>query len=386
MSSVTAEPASHIKSRHAGVRQAVQNFFASHNITVNGSHPWDIQVYDEAFYPKVFYGGSLALGEAYMDEMWDAHKVDQFMYHILNKPIPKRLTIPWSQLWSYLKSYLFNLQTKKRSLLVAQKHYDLGNELFSKMLDKRMVYSCAYWKNSSNINDAQEAKLELICKKLNLQPGMKILDIGCGWGSFAKYAAEKYGVSVVGITISQEQLELARELCSGLPIELRFQDYRDVNETFDHIVSIGQFEHVGYKNYRRIMKKVSSCLREDGLFLLHTIGNNTTLRKTDPWIEKYIFPNGLIPSLKQISEASEGIFITEDCHNFGADYDKTLMAWFHNFENHWNTLQHQYDDRFYRMWKYYLLSCAGAFRARDLQLWQFVLSKNGVPGGYQRTT
>lgn len=384
MSSIVTESRSEIKTRHSGVRKAVIHFFANHDIQVNGSRPWDIQVYDENFYPKVFYGGSLALGEAYMERQWDVQKVDEFIYHLLRLPTSKSLSIPVSQIWSMLKSYLFNLQTKRRALQVGRAHYDLGNDLFFKMLDKRMIYSCAYWKNAHSLDDAQTAKLELICQKIQLKPGMKILDIGCGWGGFAKYAAENYGAKVVGITISQKQLELARQNCHGLPIELRFQDYRDVSETFDRIVSIGQFEHVGYKNYRKIMMKVRNCLSDNGLFLLHTIGNNESSKKSDPWIEKYIFPNGLIPSQKQIATASEGLFVLEDLHNFGTDYDKTLMAWFHNFEKNWNTLQYSYDDRFYRMWKYYLLSCAGAFRARELQLWQFVYSKEGVPGGYQR--
>jgi cyclopropane-fatty-acyl-phospholipid synthase len=384
MSSIIDKTIDQVNKSSSVAEDTVVNFFKSHNITINGLQPWDIQVYDKQFYEKVFYGGSLAFGEAYMDELWKVHKLDEMIYRLFSVPSQKSITVSWSQVWAYLKSIFFNLQSKKRALLVGRKHYDLGNDLFKCMLDKRMAYSCGYWKNAKNLDEAQEAKLELICQKLNLQPGMRILDIGCGWGSFAKYAAEKYSVSVVGITISKRQLELAQEMCAGLPIELRFQDYRDLNETFDHIVSIGQFEHVGHKNYSKIMKKVSSCLSDKGLFLLHTIGNNITVRKSDPWIEKYIFPNGLIPSIKQISKAYEGVFVMEDCHNFGSDYDKTLMAWFQNFDQNWEKLQDYYDERFYQMWKYYLLTCAGVFRARGLQLWQFVFSKNGVPGGYSR--
>jgi len=167
-----------------------------------------------------------------------------------------------------------------------------------------------------------------------------------------------------------------------LPIELRLQDYRDVHETFDHVISLGMFEHVGYKNYRTYMEVASRCLKDDGLFLLHTIGGNMSVTHTDPWIERYIFPNSMLPSLAQIGKAIEKIFVMEDWHNFGADYDKTLMAWFHNFNKHWDTLKGKHGDRFYRMWKFYLLASAGGFRARKNQLWQIVLSKNGVPGGY----
>jgi cyclopropane-fatty-acyl-phospholipid synthase len=213
---------------------------------------------------------------------------------------------------------------------------------------------------------------------LNLQPGKKILDIGCGWGSFVKYAAERYAVSCVGITLSQNQFELGKALCKGLPIELRLMDYRELDEQFDHIVSIGMFEHVGYKNYDRYMFVARKNLNHDGLFLLHTIGGNRSTVFTDPWIEKYIFPGGMLPSASQITKAVEGKFVMEDWHNFGADYDKTLLCWYDNFSRHWTKLKDKYDERFYRMWKYYLLSCAGAFRARL----QIVLSKNGVRDEY----
>ena len=266
--------------------------------------------------------------------------------------------------------------------MVGKEHYDVGNDLFIKMLDKRMTYSCAYWKDASTLDQAQEAKLDLICRKLYLKPGMKILDIGCGWGSFAKYAAEKYGVNVVGITISQQQLDLAKQLCQGLPITLRFQDYRDVNETFDRIVSVGQMEHVGYKNYRQYMQMVQRCLTDEGMFLLHTIGSSKTTKVVDPWIEKYVFPNGQLPSAEQLTRAANGLFIFEDWHNFSADYDKTLMAWHRNFITHWDELKSNYDQRFFRMWSYYLLACAGGFRSREMQLWQIVFVKKGIPGGY----
>jgi cyclopropane-fatty-acyl-phospholipid synthase len=246
-----------------------------------------------------------------------------------------------------------------------------------------MVYSCAYWKDANNLDDAQEAKLDLICKKLDLHSGSRILDIGCGWGSFARYAAEQYGAEVVGITVSRDQANFARERCAGLPVEIRLQDYRDVEGMFDRIVSVGMFEHVGYKNYRTYMETARRLLKDGGLFLLHTIGRGETRRENDAWIEKYIFPNSMIPSMKQISAAIEKLFVVEDWHNFSADYDATLMAWFRNFDLNWDSLNEQYDVRFYRMWKYYLLSCAAAFRTRHMQVWQIILSKEGVAGGYR---
>ena len=251
------------------------------------------------------------------------------------------------------------------------------------MLDKRLTYSCGYWKNSNNLDDAQEAKLELICKKMGLKPKMSVLDIGCGWGSFVKYACEKYDVKAVGITLAEEQAKLGAELCKGLPIEIRLQDYRDIAEKFDRIVSVGMIEHVGYKNYRNFMNVVRNNLEDDGLFLLHTIGSNISDVGTDGWTNKYIFPNGVLPSIYELAKATEKVFVMEDWHNLSFDYSKTLDAWFNNFNKNWNdNLSKVYDNRFYRMWKYYLQSFSGSFKARHNQLWQIVYSKNGVMGGY----
>ena len=194
--------------------------------------------------------------------------------------------------------------------------------------------------------------------------------------------AENYGVEVVGITISAEQAKLAKENCRNLPVDIRVQDYRNLQGHFDRVVSIGMFEHVGYKNFRTYFKTINELLKDDGLFLLHTIGGNTPVKRTDPWIERYIFPNGMIPSSQQISSSYEGYFVLEDWHNFGPDYDKTLMAWHENFENAWPEIQANYDERFRRMWRYYLLASAGSFRARKNQLWQIVLSKQGLSDEY----
>jgi cyclopropane-fatty-acyl-phospholipid synthase len=251
------------------------------------------------------------------------------------------------------------------------------------MLDKRMIYSCGYWDTASTLDEAQEAKLDLVCRKLNLQPGMRVLDIGCGWGGTAKFAAEQYEVEVVGITVSEQQAKFGKELCRGLPLDIRLQDYRNITGTFDRVLSIGMFEHVGYKNYTTFMHKVRRLLKDKGLFLLQTIGGNKSVTKNDPWIERYIFPNSMLPSAKQICSAIEGVFVLEDWHSFGAHYDKTLMHWFRNFHEGWDTLKEYYDEQFYRMWKYYLLSCAGSFRASSNQLWQLVLSPKGVLGGYR---
>jgi cyclopropane-fatty-acyl-phospholipid synthase len=360
----------------------VQGILSPAGIALNGDRPWDIQIKDERFYQRVLRDGSLGLGESYMDGWWECRRLDEFFARILPYRPEDKIKKNWRVLFRIFSEVMLNPGRKSKAFQIGERHYDRGNELFGRMLDKRMVYSCAYWKDAANLGDAQEAKLDLICTKLGLKPGHRILDIGCGWGSLAKYAAERYEVEVVGITVSKEQASLGRELCGGLPVEIRLQDYRDMDEQFDHIVSVGMFEHVGYKNYRTYMKKVHQCLKDDGLFLLHTIGSDISQVTADPWLAKYIFPNSLIPSMRQISGATEGIFVTEDLHNIGFHYDATLTSWFKNFDGNWDKLKGLYDERFYRMWKYYLLSSAGAFRSRCLQVWQIVLSKQGVDGGY----
>ncbi len=364
------------------LKQITQNLFHIAGIKINGKKPHDIIVHDDRLYQRILSQGSLGLGESYIDGEWDCKALDEFFYKILMANLDEKVAKK-SIILASLKARLINLQSKSRAHKVVKTHYDLGNNLYENMLDKRMVYTCGYWKNAKTLDQAQEAKLDLICKKIGLKPGMKVLDIGCGFGSFAKYAAEKYKVKVVGITISKEQLALGKKLCKGLPVKLRFQDYRNLNEKFDCIVSIGMFEAVGPKNYKTYMKIVNKCLKPNGLFLLHTIGNNISTKLVDRWINKYIFPNGVIPSPTQITQASEGLFVIEDWHNFGTDYDKTLIAWHKNFKKNWNKIKKDYDMRFKRMWEYYLLACAGSFRARKTQLWQIVFSKEGYKGRYK---
>ncbi|WP_202403099.1 cyclopropane fatty acyl phospholipid synthase [Vreelandella massiliensis] len=356
------------------------------NIEINGDRPWDMQLNASGVIENALSRGNLGLGESYMNGDWDAESLDQFFYHLTRAKL--HLSVKPTQLvYHSLRAKLVNRQSAKRAWEVGERHYDLGNEFYAAMLDQRMTYTCGYWKNAANLDEAQEAKLDLICRKLALKPGMRVLDIGCGWGSFMAYAAEHYGVECVGLTISKEQAEFGKRVMKkGLPVEFRLQDYRAETEVFDRIVSIGMFEHVGHKNYREYMDVAHRCLKEDGLFLLHTIGKNVTNTPPDPWIDKYIFPNGELPSLSQVTDAAEPLFVVEDVHNFGADYDKTLMAWHENFEANWLEFRDRFDDTFYRMWRYYLLSCAGAFRARQIQLWQLVLSKQGVVGGYSRVS
>jgi cyclopropane-fatty-acyl-phospholipid synthase len=362
-------------------RESIERLLAQADIEIGGSDPWDISIHDGKFFARLLSGGSLGLGESYMDGWWDCPALDQLFARVLAARLDRAIVSPLMILRA-VKGRLLNEGARRSAFAIAGEHYDLGNDLFARMLDRRLAYSCGYWKEARSLDEAQEAKLDLICRKIGLQPGQHVLDIGCGWGSFAKFAAEKYGARVTGITVSQEQAALARELCQGLPVEILVQDYRSVHGRFDHIVSVGMFEHVGYKNYRTFFEVAARCLKDDGLLLLHTIGNNRSVISNDAWMSKYIFPHGMLPSVAQIGRSFEKLFKLEDWHSFGPDYDRTLMAWFANFATAWPELRETYGERFYRMWKYYLLSCAGAFRARHIQLWQIVLSQDGVKGGY----
>lgn len=359
----------------------LSGLLAHADVTIDGPRPTDPKVHDERLYDRLMTRGSLGFGEAYMEGWWDADDLDGLIQRLVEADVQGQVRLDFAMMTSAMRGALFNLQ-RLRVTEVGEKHYDIGNDLYEAMLDRRLIYSCGYWKDAGTLDQAQEAKLDLICRKAGLEPGMRVLDIGSGWGGFLKYAAESYGIEGVGITISKEQAAYAEAHKGNLPIETRLMDYLELEGQFDRVISIGMFEHVGHKNYRRYFEKVESLLSPGGVFLLHTIGGNASTTHGDPWSERYIFPNGMLPSIKQIAAASEGLFTMEDWHNFGADYDRTLMAWARNFEAAWPRLEQKYGPRFYRMWRYYLHSFAAMFRARKLQLWQIVFAPEGVPGGY----
>jgi cyclopropane-fatty-acyl-phospholipid synthase len=365
--------------------ELLRRLLAQADVQFNGSRPWDVQVHRSRLYGRIFSHWSLGAGEAYVDGDWDCERLDVLFDRLLRTDIEWRSAglSRWRLGLENLRQRLFNLQSEARAAQVGEQHYDAGNDLFERMLDSRMVYSCAYWANAGTLEQAQEDKLALICRKLDLQPGQTLLDIGCGWGGLARYAAEHHGVHVTGVTVSKEQLVLAQARCRGWPVVLRLQDYRSLQGRFDKIVSVGMFEHVGPKNYGVYLDTVRRLLEPQGLFLLHTIGIDRSAARTDPWIDRYVFRNGKLPSARELARAVEGRFIIEDWHNFGPDYDRTLMAWHERFEAAWPELAPRYGERFHRLWRYYLLSCAGFFRSRQGQLWQLVLTAPDREGGYR---
>jgi cyclopropane-fatty-acyl-phospholipid synthase len=369
--------------RDASSRRLLQELLSIADIRIDGSRAWDIQILKEAFFDRVLAGGSLALGESYMDGWWECEALDQFFDRVLSAGLDRKARRSLRVLCTGLKCRVANPQRVSRAFEIGKCHYDIGNELFRIMLDSRMNYSCAYWEKALTLEEAQEAKLDLICRKLQMEPGLRLLDIGCGWGGLARYAAEAHGACVRGITVSREQADFARRYCDGLPVDIALQDYRLLQGAFERMVSVGMFEHVGVKNYRTYMQTAHDCLTPGGLFLLHTIAGNTSVHTTDPWISRYIFPNSMLPSARQIAAAAEGLFVLEDWQSLGPHYDRTLMAWHANFVNGWERIKAAYGERFFRMWTYYLLASAGSFRARSNQLWQIVFSKGGVRGGYR---
>lgn len=371
------------------LQKHIQSILDKADVVINGSRPHDIQLLDERALKQVIKKGSLGLGEAYMAGWWDCERLDELSFHFCRAAMDQEVRLSLPQVLYQLSTKIINYQSNRRSKQVAEKHYNLDNDLFELMLGKSMAYSCAYWKNTDNLTSAQLAKYELICKKLHLSSQDSLLDIGCGWGGLAAYATEHYGCHVVGISNASKQVAYAKARYQHLPVDFYLADYRDLanynpkQRQFSKLVSVGAFEHIGSKNYLSFLRLMKSQLSTDGLFLLHTIGNNETQVSTDPWINKYIFPNGHLPSMLELSQAIEKTFLVEDWQNFGNYYDQTLLAWHQNFETHWDSLKLRFDPQFYRMWRYYLLMCAGLFRSRQAQLWQIVMSKTGIIGGYE---
>src|SRR3989338_7896555 len=349
-------------------KEIITKILESADIKINGDRSWDIKVLDERVYDRVLSQGTLGLGESYMDNWWECEELDEGVNKLFRFGNPAIIDKNLSTLFHVLKSKTLNLQTKSRAKQVAENHYDLGNDLYTSFLDPYMQYSCGYFKNTEDLEIAQKQKMDLICKKLDIRAGEKVLDIGCGWGGLARYMSENYGANITGITISKEQAEYAKKFTEDFSVNIELMDYRNLSGKFDKVVSVGMLEHVGYKNYRQIFEIVKEHIKDDGLFLLHTIGNNESATMSGTWIEKYIFPNSMLPSQKQLTSSWEGLFVMEDWHNFGQYYDFTLMAWYKNFVKAWPNLKEKYGERFYRMFRFYLLSSAGLFRARNIHL------------------
>jgi cyclopropane-fatty-acyl-phospholipid synthase len=358
--------------------QLMRDMLARAGVTVGGTEPWDVQIHDPRVYMRVLREGTMGVGDSYVDGWWDSPALDQMLERLIRARIDQELRQSWVLAAHVVRARLFNRQAS-RAFEVGERHYDVGNDLYEAMLGPRMMYTCAYWKDADTLDAAQEAKLDLVCRKIGLRAGMRVLDLGCGWGGFAAFAAERYGANVVGYTVSRQQVAFAAERYAGLSVEIRHDDYRNATGTYDAVVSIGLMEHVGPKNHRAYMEQAARCLVPGGIAFIHTISGAKARNQIDPWFEKHIFPNAVIPTLGQLATSMEEILVPEDVQNIGPHYDRTLMAWWEKFEAAWPRLRERYGDRFYRMWKYYLLTSAAEFRARQHNLIQIVATAVGTP-------
>ncbi|MDO5537141.1 MAG: cyclopropane fatty acyl phospholipid synthase, partial [Desulfovibrionaceae bacterium] len=342
----------------------------------------DVRVHNDGLLERLAREGTLGAGEAYMEGWWDCDELDTMFCKAILGKMEREFAHSLPAIFVGMRQKVFNMQDRRHARDVAKRHYNMDNDLFAAMLGPTMNYSCGYWRHADNLDDAQYAKMDLICRKLELRPGMTVLDIGCGWGGLARFMTERYGAKVTGVSVASEQIRYAKEHDPEGKVSWVCDDYRSMSGQYDRVVSVGMFEHVGRKNYAVYMRKALDLLKSDGLFLLHTIGANYQKSGVDPWINKYIFPNGMLPSPMTLTRSFSGLFVLEDWQNFGSDYDKTLMAWYRNFEKGITEGGFRCDEYVRRMYRYYLLSCAGCFRARDIQLWQLILSPRGVVGGY----
>jgi cyclopropane-fatty-acyl-phospholipid synthase len=365
----------------------VTDIFNQGGISLNGPNPWDIQIRDSRFFNRVLTGGSLGFGESYMDGDWDVAQLDALIRRILRIKATRKPIVTLNRTWHDLKSRLMNLQSRSGSMAIIDAHYDLDHRLYQHFLGPYNQYTCCFFNQATSLEAAEIEKLEMICNKLDLREGDKVLDIGCGWGGFSRYAAETRGCQVTGISISKEQIAYAKEFTAGLPVEIINTDYRDLpklydSRHFDKVVIIGMIEHVGYKNYQRLFEIVHELLNDNGLLLLHTIGNTRKTTVADPWIEKYIFRNSMLPSMSQLTNSTEDLFVIQDWENYGHYYAPTLAAWQSNFEKNWDKIRaietrNQFDERFRRMFNYYFLSCQAGFETEHILLWHMVMSKQG---------
>jgi cyclopropane-fatty-acyl-phospholipid synthase len=362
-------------------------------VRLGGDRRWDIRVNRDRLYRRALRG-SLGIGESYVDGDWDCDALDEMFRRVLTSGAREKLLIRAAHALKALQSRLTNLQTPHRSRAVAEEHYDLDHRMYALFLGPWNQYTCCFFEGTSDLEQAEVAKLEMLCDKLELKRGDRVLDIGCGWGGFAKYAAATRGCEVTGISLSDEQIRYATEYTRGLPVSIRRLDYRDLPDSglppFDRISIVGMIEHVGYKNYGRLFEVAHGMLKPDGLFLLHTIGNCERTTVVDPWIEKYIFRNSMAPAMAQLSDAAEGRFVIEDWENYGHHYVPTLQAWHDRFNANWERVRalktaRPFDERFRRMWNYYLMSCKAAFAVEQLHLWQLVMTRrNSGRGVYRR--
>jgi len=346
-------------------------------------HPVAVRFNNASAQRAVLFDPELKLGEAYMDGtlIVERGSIADVLALLLSQERlgPRNWAVPRVLRYLFRRLQQFNLRSRSR-INVAH-HYDLDGRLYSLFLDGDQQYSCAYFERpNQSLDDAQLAKKRHLAAKLRIAPGAKVLDIGCGWGGLALYLAEIAGAHVTGITLSREQHQRAQNRAQERgrrDVEFKLLDYRDLDGRFDRIVSVGMFEHVGVGFYDVFFNQCAKCLAEDGIALLHTIGRNRPPGITNPWIAKYIFPGGYIPALSEVLRAIEraGLIVT-DVEILQLHYAETLKAWRERFLAHRDEVVRLYDQRFVRMWEFYLACSEMAFRLGEMVVFQIQMAKH----------
>ena len=370
----------------------VRDLFSQVEIEVNGSNPWDPQVHNPAAYNMMVSRGSVGLGETYMHGYWDCEQLDQFFARVTSVDLRKLIPVNFPTVSLAVGAYLKNRQLPKAAWEVGRMHYDLPDEVWEATLDSAMTGSCAYYRNPTDtLEEAQLNKCRMTLDKVGLKSGHSLLDIGVGWAAFSGLAAQEYGAHPIGITVSEGQKAYIHKRY-GEAIDVRVNPWQEteLREPVDCIVSAEMFEHVGSDNYRSFFEFCRRSIKEDGLMNLHTIVRHTPSKHIDPWMDKYIYPGGCIPTLGQITTAVHGLFHVVDVHDIGGHYPATLRAWMDNFRRNWDSVKSLGSARlgmdpevFCRMWLYHYMASAGGFMSSRISVHQIVLSPNGVPGRYQ---
>lgn len=376
----------------AGVNIVEKNYsqteFKSHDIRLDSC-------LKKSFFRKVYANPSLGLAESYfLDHAWVCDDLVGLIDRIMKADLLSKLSLVMKlrlvlkSLPQFFKTWVFN-KVRSKPYEIGQQHYDKGNSLYKEMLGSDdMTYSCGLWDDADDLKQAHLNNFDRACQNMKLKPGMKVLDVGCGNGSFLKYAAEKYGIEGVGITVSEEQAKFAREFCEDLSIKIMVRDYRELGEEFfgyfDAIASFGMFEHVGPRNHQTYFKMISKYLKPGARFFFHTIANFKKAIFLDPFIFKWIFPSSYVPTIKQVLNAAKEYFIHIETYDVKAEnYAKTLAVWYKRFKDGWESkLRHLYYDKvmqgdsFYKMWCYYLASCQALFKVNGKYVLQVVFEKN----------
>ena len=350
------------------------------------NNPITIKLLDKKLHYKLFFFPDLYLGEAYADGTLKIENGDLTDFlNLALKNLGRKETNIFSQLINKFRGsyrYLTNFNFIKKSKMNVSHHYDISDDLYDLFLDSKRQYSCAYFNNENDsLEVAQNNKINHIIKKLNLKSNEKVLDIGSGWGSLAIEIAKTSKCEVTGITLSKNQLDYsvkkAKELNLENQVTFKLMDYREINEKFDKIVSVGMFEHVGRKFYKKFFSQVNKLLKNDGIALIHTIGSVNPPRDPHPWITKYIFPGGYTPSMSEVTGPIEksGLAVS-DVEVLRMHYSYTLRHWKQNFLNNREKVLEKFDEKFFRMWEFYLTSCEMAFKWGDQVVYQLQLIKN----------